>query len=136
MQKTLTDRLKKIFDLDEATFDLPSESREQECIFVEIENNRSNLKDAEQVFRVSGTLRIFVQVDKMPYGYFQQKIQAADPALTRGFFFGSEENRGTFANIGERAMSFVFLFKEQYDPAIGEIEEIEFEESNFIEVQE
>ncbi len=131
-EKSLTEKLKKIFDLDKATFDLPSESQEQEIIFIEVVSSKNNVSDAKFKAKVTGKIRVFCNTEKLPYGYFSKKIAEADPADTKDlFFYDIEENNGTFRNIAERTMSFIYLFDVQYNPAIGEINElisdIEFE---------
>lgn len=54
-----------------------------------------------------------------------KKISEADADDTRNlFFFDFEENKGTFRNIVERSMGFLYLFDSQYDPSIGTLNEI------------
>lgn len=122
---TLQAQLKRIFDFDKVTFDLPSESQEQEGVFVQVESARWRIKDAKQIARVTGTIRVFANQDKLSYGYFNKKISEADADDTRNlFFFDFEENKGTFRNIVERSMGFLYLFDSQYDPSIGTLNEI------------
>lgn len=124
-EKTLADCLKRIFDFDKVTFDRPGESQEQEGMFVEIDTTRCRIKDGRQIARASGTIRVFAENNKLPYGYFTKCISEADPDDTKGlFFFDFEENRGTFRNIAERSMGFVYLFDSQYDPAVGTLNQI------------
>lgn len=122
---TLQAQLKRIFDFDKVTFDLPSESQEQEGVFVQVESARWRIKDAKQIARVTGTIRVFANQDKLAYGYFNKKISEAYADDTRNlFFFDFEENKGTFRNIVERSMGFLYLFDSQYDPSIGTLNEI------------
>ncbi len=121
----LSSRLKTIFGLPKVTFDRPGESMEQEVIWVEVDSCRSWVRPPKQVARVTGKIRVFGNSDKLPYGYFSKRINAADPALTKDiFFYDFEENAETFRNICERSMSFHYLYEGEYDPAIGEINEV------------
>lgn len=127
-EASLSDKLKRIFDLDKVTYASPSESQEQECIFIEIESAKNQIKDKRQVSRVLGKIRVFASSDKLPYGYFSKKIQAANTSDTRElFFYEIEENHGTFQNICERSLSFVYFYDSQYDPEQGTITSIEFD---------
>lgn len=124
-EKQLAAQLKRIFDLDKVSFDRPGQSQEQEAVFVEIESARARVKDKRQIARVTGTLRIFAQAEKLPYGYITKAIAAADPADTRGlFFYNFEENKGTFRNIAERSAQFLYLFDSQFDPNVGTLNQV------------
>jgi hypothetical protein len=124
-EKSLSDRLKRIFDLKKATFDLPSESQEQECLFIEVVSSKNQVTDAKFKAKVTGKIRVFCNTDKLPYGYFSKKIAEADPEDTKDlFFYDIEENNGTFLNIAERTMSFIYLFDGQYNPDIGDINQL------------
>jgi hypothetical protein len=124
-EKQLAAQLKAMFDFDKVTYDLPGESKEQEGIFIEIESAKCRVIDARQIARVVGTLHVFANADKLPYGYFSKKIAEAKPEHSKGlFFYDFEENKGTVRNIVERSLGFLFLFDSQYDPAIGTLNEI------------
>jgi hypothetical protein len=117
-------KFQRIFGIRKMSFDRPGESQEQEGGFIEITNVRPNFREARQIAHVQGTLHVFANSDKMPFGYLAKRIEHADPADKRALFFQTEENRGTFGNIVERSMSFVFLFDSQYDPALGTLNEL------------
>ncbi len=124
-ETSLKDKLKRIFDLDKVTYDRPGESQEQEGIFIAVEQARCKVIDARQLARVQGKLHIFASLDKLPFGYLTKKISKADPVDVKSlFFFDFEENRGTFRNITERSLAFVFLYDSQYDPNVGELTSI------------
>ena len=128
-ETTLKEQLQRIFDLDKATFDAPSESQEQECLFIEISKSRNTIKDGLQVARVTGKIRVFGNSEKLPYGYFSKCIQEADAADTLPFFFFEfEENAGSYRNIAERSVSFVYFFNSQYNPRLGTITSINISE--------
>lgn len=125
-ERSLEEKLKSIFDLDKVSYNLPSDEREQEVIFIEVQTARNQIKDKLQLSRVTGQIRVFAQLDKLPYGYFTKKISEADKTLTKDlFFYDIEDNAGTFMNVCERSMSFLYLFKSQYDPNQGLLNELE-----------
>jgi hypothetical protein len=118
----LSETLKRIFSLKKATFDAPSESAEQDCLFIEVERALTSAQPPYQRATVSGKIRVYSTTDKLPYGYFSKKIQEADAEDTRNFFFHSfEENSGRLGNLCERTISFVYFYRGQYDPDQGEI---------------
>ena len=124
-EKRLADTLKRIFDLDKVNFNHISETQEQECIFIEIESSKNQIKDAKVTAKVTGKIKVYGNIDKLPYGYFSKRIVEAKPADTKNlFFYNIEENAGTFVNICERSMSFIYLFEDQYNPNLGEITDL------------
>jgi hypothetical protein len=122
-------KLKAIFDLDKVTFDSAGESQEQDCLFVEVETARNNIKDGLATARVTGKLRLYGNNEKIPYGFMSKQIAEADPELTAPFFFYEfEENLNTYRNICERSISFVYFYSAQYNPNQGEIDSLELTE--------
>lgn len=131
VQKNLTDSLKEIFQVEKCTFDLPSESQEQEALFIRVTSSRATIKDTRQIYRIEGQGLLFVNQDKMPLGYLSKAIAKADRSLTDPFFFFEmEENVGTYLNIAQRSFSFIYLIDSQYDPDQGKINEIDFKGVN------
>lgn len=117
-EKSLADTLKKIFDLSKVEYALPSESQEHDCIFISIQSAKSNVRDGKFVSKVTGKITVFCNFDRLPYGYFQKKIAAADKSLTENlFFYDIEENSGLPGRVAERTMSFIYLFNSSYNPA-------------------
>ena len=126
-EKTLQDQLKRIFGLSKVTYDIPGQSQEQEGVFIEVSTCRPRIKDARQIARVEGKVHVFASLEKLPYGFFAKRLDLAEPEDVRGLsFYNFEENKGTFRNIVERSLQFVYLFDSQYDPAIGTITEVDF----------
>lgn len=127
-EKALEDKFKKIFELKKVSYDEPGDAREQECLFIEVETSRNQIKDGRQKARVTGSAVMFGPNDKIPFGFFSKKIKQADPDDTRAlFFFDIEVNTRRYQNIVQRGFSFVYFFDAQYDPDVGEIEEIEMD---------
>lgn len=121
-REQLKDELKQIFDFPKVSFDTPSEDREQEVLFVQIDVARNNVKDTSVKSRVEGRLLVYANSDKFPFGYLEKQIQAADPSLTKNFFFYDiTGNAGTLGNIAERTASFIYFYSGQYDPNKGSI---------------
>ena len=128
-RESLKENLKAIFDLKKVTFDQVGESLEQECIFIEIDNSVNAIQEYKETAKVNGRLRIFASQDKLPYGYFQKKIQSAPTEYTKDlFFYDIEGNTNIQNNIVERTMSFQYLFTSQHDPNLGTITSIELSE--------
>lgn len=120
----LKDKIQRIFDLGKVTYDLPSSSKEQECAFIEIIKTSDSIQDGRVLSMVTGKLHVFANVEKLPFGYFSKKISASKHADTKAFFFYDEENKGTYQNIVERDLSFIYFFDSQYDPDVGTINSI------------
>lgn len=124
-EKRLEEQIRKIFDFPKVTFDSPGESQEQEGVFIEIVKARTGAKPGRQIAHVVGVLHVFAASNKLPYGYFMKRIEAASAEDKRGFFFYNfEENKGKYRNIVERSVGFQYLFDSQYDPAVGRIQTV------------
>ncbi len=131
----LKEKIKRIFDLDKATFnahgdiaDIHSDSKEQQCLFIKVEKSHNALHDGKFIARVEGKITVFCNAEKLPYGYFTKKIVEANPEDSKDFyFFNMEENANQFQNISERNISFIYLFESQYDPNVGTLNEVETE---------
>lgn len=127
----MTDTLKRIFDLDAVRFEMPTETQEQEVIFVNVVKSINKITQARALAMVSGSIMIFSDLHKMPYGYLSKKIAEADPDDTKNFFFSDfEENKSGFPTIAERSMSFVYFFDSQYNPDVGTITSIDLQRTN------
>lgn len=141
-KKEMQEKLKAIFGVSKVTFSSPGQSLEQDCIFVEIDNCKANTGQGVASARVSGSISIFSQYEKLPFGFFSKRIQQADPRHTKAFFFFDTDVEKQISptsaeaptqNIAERRASFVYLYSAQYDPNQGEITslvaDVEFEEA-------
>lgn len=135
----LSEKLKKIFALKKVTFDMPSDkfggedlpSHEQGVLFIEIANARTRIKDARQIARVNGKIRIYAQGEKLPFGFLTKALAEADGDDTENFFFYDlEENASSFVNIVERSASFVFFFSSQYNPEVGTLTSLNLQEDD------
>jgi hypothetical protein len=127
LETELTTRLHGIFDLTGGvTLDSPGETKEQDTLFVKIDECKSRIREARHSARVLGQIIVFSNHQKLPLGFFAKQIEAADPSLTKDFFFFEmEESIGGLMNLCERSCKFVFLFDDQYNPELGEINEVE-----------
>lgn len=125
-EQELEDKFKRIFDLKKCSFDLPSETHEQECLFVNIESSNNHFRDGRAVGKVTGSISVYANPDKLPYGYFSKKIVEAKPEDTKDlYFYDIEKNTQTMSGISERKMSFIYLYDMQYNPNIGELTSLE-----------
>lgn len=128
-ENDLADRFQKIFAVKKVSFDAIPEGalavKEQECLFVQIEESLNSIKDAKAVARVTGRAVIVGRAEKIPFGFFSKAIRKAPNSLTKDlFFFEIESNSQQYLDIVSRSFGFVFLFSSQYDPAIGSISSI------------
>lgn len=125
-EATLEAQLKRIFRVEKVTFDKPGESQEQQGIFVDVHKAKTRLRDKRQIALVQGTIHIFANAEKLKYGFFSKALAEAKPEDTKKlFFFNFEENRGTYGNITERSLDFLYLFDSQHDPALDTIESVD-----------
>ena len=125
-ETTLSDKLERIFDLKKSTYDIPSESQEQECLFINIQSSKNHFRDGRAVGKVTGTISVFGNPDKLPYGYFSKRLMEAKREDTKDlYFYDIEVNNQMRTGISERTMSFIYLYDMQYNPNIGEITSLE-----------
>lgn len=125
LEKTMSEKLQKIFKAKKVTFAEPGESQEQECLFIEVENCIGRIKDGREVARVSGNCTMFGNADKMPFNFFAKCIDQATADLKKEFaFFEFEQNTKIYQNIVQRAFRFVYFYDSQYDPDTGTITEM------------
>ncbi len=122
----MTKKLKGIFGVSKVTFDEPGDSFEQDCIFVEVQECFSNTGQGRASAKVAGALVMFSQNEKLPFGFFNKRLQNAKAELTKDFFFfdidvDAKNSPARLQNISERRASFVYLYSAQYDPNQGEM---------------
>lgn len=125
-EKELADKFQRIFGVKKVTYDTPELKadavREQECLFIEIEDSTNQIKDGRAKAMVTGNAIMVARSEKLPFGFFSKSIKQADPVLTKDlFFFDIEKNVPRFRDIVQRGFSFVYFFDSQYDPAVGTI---------------
>lgn len=121
-EKELADKFKAIFSLEKVTYDTPGESREQDTLFIEIENCQTKVTDGQVKGVATGNAVIFQKNSAVPFGFFQKAIARAPAELTKDlFFFDIEANTLRYRDIVQRGFSFTYLFSSQFDPATGSI---------------
>lgn len=131
----LQTKLSQIFGFKKTTFDAPSVNSndatfEQDVLFIEVNEANSRVSDGKEIAKVEGSLVVFSQMEKIPFGFFSKKIQAADRTLTKDLFFFDVDlnpinSPARFQNIAERRIRFVYLYSAQYDPSHGQITSLE-----------
>jgi len=128
-ENQLKETLRAIFQFKKVTYDLPSEEMpEQECLFINIDRSRNTIKDGRQFAMVTGSMAVWANRDKLPFGFFSKKIQEADISLTKDlYFYELEDNTRTILNICERRGSFTYFFNSQYNPDLGTIESVDID---------
>src|SRR5690606_34281477 len=83
--------------------------------------------------KVTGSVTIFSQVDKLPYGFFAKRIEQAKLEHTRDIFFFDVDtdvasSPARIQNIAERRCTFVYLYRAPYNPAKGQMEGLDLEQ--------
>jgi hypothetical protein len=131
----MSSKLSQIFQMRKTTFDAPSinattGSFEQECLFIEVSEAKSRASHGRIRSEVNGSIIVYCQVNKMPYGYFHKRIEQSEADLKKDFFFydidlNPANSPARLQNILERRVRFVYLFSEQYDPDHGELTSLE-----------
>lgn len=125
----LKEKFERIFKIKKVTYEQPSEAKEQTCLWIDIADSQNVIKDGTAVARVEGTCTVFGRSDALPFGFFSKAIQEAAPSDTIDlFFFDFEQNTKYYQNLVQRDFSFVYFFKDQYDPEQGELTELELNE--------
>lgn len=122
VEDSLREKLEAIFKVKKISFNEPGESREQDCLFISIDDSRPKISDNKCRYRISGRCLIYGRNDKVKIGFFSKAISQADADLTKDFFFHDfESNTKTYGEIVQRGFSFVYFFTEQYDPDTGDL---------------
>jgi len=132
-RKDLERRAKEIFQFEKVTYLAPSDTFEQDTLFIRIHNARTRVSGAEggrEHAKVNGSFLVYSQGDRLPYGFFAKRVENALPTLTKPFLFmnmdtDNPESPARLQNIHERVVDFVFLYDSQYDPDKGELDSIE-----------
>lgn len=129
LQKTLA----AIFGVAKTTYDAPSDQFEQDVLFVDVTDCKSNAGQGKVTAKVTGTLTMFSQANRLPFGFFNKKISQAAFALTKSIFFFDIDvdvaaSPARIQNISERRTSFVFLYSAQFDPDQGSLTSLQFDD--------
>jgi hypothetical protein len=130
--KSLQSKLERIFGFKKTTFDAPSDSYEQDTLFIEVEKASSRIFDGLALCKVDGTLIVYSQANKLPFGYFNKALSKAAAQDVKDFFFYDVDvdvasSPARLQNIHERRIRFVFFYKEQYDPNKGQLNTLNLE---------
>ncbi len=132
-KKELEEKLIRIFGFKKTTFDAPSEAFEQDTLFIDVTEARTNPSQGIVNARVVGVLTVFSKNDSLTYGHFSKRIQQAKKDDKKDFFFYDVDvdvatSPARMQNITERRTSFVYLYSAQYDPNQGLITSLEIPE--------
>lgn len=129
-RKELRDKLIKIFGIPKTTYDDPSESYEQDTLFISMSDAKPRITSGVLTCEVKGTLTIYCQKEKLHYGFFSRAIERASMFTGRFFFNNIDtdiENSGArMNNIHEIRCNFIYLYEGKFDPAKGELTSVEF----------
>lgn len=121
-EKELEQKFQQIFGVKKVTFDAPSSMKEQDCIFIDIENADNFFEDKKCKSKITGNAFMISRNTKIPFGFFQKAIDKADADLTKDlFFYDLEVNTTRYRDLVQRGFSFIYFFSGQYDPDVGTI---------------
>lgn len=133
---SLEKKLKAIFGVSKVTFNAPSDAFEQDCIFIELEgapliSTGGGSAKAQERAKVTGSIVMFSQDNKLPYGFFNKRLEQASATDKAGLaFYNLDQDVASsparIQNIHERRCRFVFFYKGEYDPNQGELDEVVF----------
>lgn len=134
-RKALESRLQVIFGFRKTTFEAPSDSFEQDTLFVEISDCKTRVMDARISAKVTGELVTYSRHDSHTYGALMKRLDKAPAQAKRDLFFYNvdrhiENSPASLVDIDERRTAFVFLFSAQHDPSLGAIISLELECAN------
>jgi len=120
-RKDLEQRLCKIFGFEKTTYNAPSDSFEQDVLFIEIGDCKSRVSQGKIFARIRGEIIVFSQDNKLTYGFFNKRIEQADLDLKAPLFFHDidtnvETSPARLQNINERRCGFQFFYSGQYNP--------------------
>ncbi len=126
-EAALEAKFKKIFGVKKVSYDEVSDSQEQECLFVQIEQAKNTIGNGQEKAKITGNCLLFGNNEKIPFGFFSKAIQQADSADTKDlYFFDFEVNTRRYQNIVQRGFSFIYFHRGQYDPEQGTITSVDF----------
>jgi hypothetical protein len=126
-ENALKAKLKRIFGVEKVSYDRPApDAMEQQCLFVDIDSSRSRVTHGKAVAKVVGSISLFANSEKVPFGFFNKKLHLANHSDTADlFFYNIDTNDKIIGNIVERRCGFVYLFSGQFDPDAGLINEVD-----------
>lgn len=130
--RELVSKFEAIFGVP-VTFNAPGESYEQDKLFIEITDVITRAGQGRVNSKITGSLAMFAQMEKLTYGFFSKKVSLAANDLTKNLFLFDVDREALnsparLINISERRTSFVYLYSAQYDPNHGSLTGIKFSE--------
>lgn len=134
--KFLEKDLKGIFEKKRVSFSnsLPDFGQEMDCLFVVIDQDgvKNNFRTGENYFSVVGTIEIIEDQTQTNFGFFSQR-KALSQYQTKGTFrlLGRESNEPMQSEsariLVKKSQKFSYRISIPYNPAIGEIEELDLQ---------
>lgn len=125
MEERIKSKLSSIFGM-RAKLEAVGEHQEQDVMFISLSRNRSTFKGSNISYRIEGDVTIYTQINKIPIGFFNKKIDLANADDKSSFFFFNidENNQYSIQNLCEKKLSFIYIDQEQFDPSKGQITEL------------
>lgn len=124
-KSTLEAKLKKVFGINQIIFDAFQLGKEQEALFVDIDNAKDYTTEGNIDMLVLGRLSISGPTGKFKYGWVRKKFETANKTDTADLFLGRDElpikfmqNNNEFIKY---EVEFVYRFKESFNPKSDKI---------------
>lgn len=128
IETQLKEDLAIVFKPQKVTFGQPSDIKEQQVLFINIEETKTTFKKKKKRYRIEGKATMFAQSDKMPADYFGTCIMESPKAINARFFFSEiDANTKYYQNLVQRDVSFIYFYETQYDPETGLITSVTVE---------
>ncbi len=128
-ETSLKSKLVTIFGVPKATFDMVSESREHNCLFISVDRAITWQSFNKATAEVRGSIALYMDSNKLPFGFFMRRLKDADPADHKDlFFFNMDQNEKYFGNLVERSCEFVYFYNAEYNDDFGELTSVTFED--------
>jgi len=118
-EKQLAEKLEKIFKIKKVTYDQPADAKEQECIFVTVQQPRVRVKGGKATARVTGNITIHANSEKMPFGYMMKCYEESDPALKETLPFSTWNQMKRFSGTWSSGLQVCLFFQYTIRPKSG-----------------
>jgi len=127
--KALEKDLLQIFGLKSLHYGTPAIGKEQDVLFVTIEDTKIKINKGKEIGRIYGRISVIGLIGKNRSGFLLKKIDLADIKITERFVFERTEVPIVVTGYEERfntySVDFIYFYKSEYNPPAGKITEVE-----------
>lgn len=122
-KKDIEKRLFDIFGLDRIIFDAFNLGKEQEALFVDIDNIKDYVQAGKMCFIVDGRIAICAISEKHKYGWVHGRIELADFKVKAPFIFGRDESQIKFSHNNNDYTKYEVPFTYMYSCEFNKIKD-------------